>query len=68
MSRVRVRFLIAEVGRRGTEPDEIDDLKDAESVDNEEGDEPPFLFVTSGMPEREAFEDESPEHNHKKNR
>jgi len=59
-------FFIAEVGRRRTEPDEIDDFEDAKGVDNEERDEPPLLAIACGMPEREAFEDDGPEHDHKK--
>lgn len=47
--------------RSGAEPDEVDDLKDAERVDDEEGDEPPFLAIAGGVPESEPFDNDSPE-------
>jgi len=46
----------------GTEPDEIDDLKDAERVDDEERDEPPLLSVSCGVPKSISFENNGPEY------
>jgi len=42
-------------GGFGAEPDEIDNFKNAECVDDEKRDEPPFLAVASGIPERIAL-------------
>ena len=42
-------------------PDEVDNLQDTECVHYEECDEPPFLFILSSVPERIAFEDDSPD-------
>lgn len=56
------------VGRRGTEPDEVEGFEDAEGVDNKQGDEPPFLSTSSSVPEREAFEDDGPEQGKEKER
>lgn len=50
------------MGRRGAEPDEIDDVQDTERIDDEQGDEPLFLLMTGGVPEREPFHHDSPEH------
>ena len=43
-----------------TEPDEIDDLEDTESVDDEYRDEPPFLAAARSIPKGKAFQDNSP--------
>jgi len=43
-------------------PDKVNNFQDAESVHNEECDEPPFLTVTCGVPQRIAFEDDSPDY------
>lgn len=51
---------VMRVGIR-TEPDEIDDLEDADRVNNEEYDEPPFLAIARRMPERIPFENNGPE-------
>ena len=47
----------------GTEPDKIDDLEDAEGVDNEKRDEPVALTITCRVPERIAFDNDRPERN-----
>ena len=46
-----------------TEPDQVNDFKNAESVDDEERYEPFFLPVARRMPEGIALDDNSPEHN-----
>lgn len=46
--------------RSRAEPDEIDDLEDAESVNDEKGDEPPFLAISCSVPERVALNDDCP--------
>lgn len=61
-------MLVTSVGRGWTEPDEVYDFKDAESVDNKDRNEPPLLFILCGVPEREAFKDDGPEDNHEKDR
>src|SRR3989344_2245949 len=53
--------------RRGTKPDEIDDLEDAERVDNEERDEPFLLTAARRVPERVPLQDDGPERHHKDN-
>ena len=48
--------------RRFAEPDEIDEFKNTEGVDNEKRDKPPLLGVASGVPERIALQNNRPEH------
>lgn len=42
------------------EPEEVDDFKNAQSVKNEEGDEPLFLPVPSRVPKGIAFDGDCP--------
>lgn len=56
-----MRVFAAGIRRGGTEPDEVDNLKKADGVDNEECDKPPFLTMACGVPECETLEDDSPE-------
>ena len=58
---VRRRVRMMRMGRCRAEPDEIDDFKDADRVDNEKCDEPPFLTAAGGIPERVPFQDNSPD-------
>lgn len=44
-----------------TEEDEIDDIKDANGVDDEKRDEPERLLVAGSVPERKAFPSDRPE-------
>ena len=44
-----------------TVPNEIDNFKNAERVDDEECDKPPLLTAARSMPECIALDDDSPE-------
>lgn len=59
---------MTEMRRGWAEPDEIDNLEDAECVDDEKNNEPLLLTVASGMPKRVAFDDDSPECDYEDNR
>src|SRR3989344_7883518 len=48
--------------RRFAEPDEIDEFKNTEGVDNEKRDEPPLLRVARRVPQRIALKNNRPEH------
>ena len=43
------------------EPDKIDELEDADSVDDKQRDKPPGLAGACGIPEREALKDDRPD-------
>lgn len=49
-----------EVGDVFAKPDKIYDFQDAERVDDEERDKPPFLAAACSMPKRKAFQYDSP--------
>lgn len=62
-------FNIFRLSRRfGTEPDKIDDFKNAERIDNEERDEPPLLTAARRMPERVTFQCDCPKNYDENNR
>ena len=44
-----------------TEPDEVNDFQDADRVDDQESDKPPFLRIAGGVPERIALDGDGPE-------
>ncbi len=43
------------VGGGRTKPNQIDNLEDAEGVDDKEGDKPLLLRIACGVPQRETF-------------
>ena len=50
------------------EPDEIDELEDADRVEHEQADKPFFLAVTCRMPEGEPFDGDTPDREDKDKR